>query len=229
MNDKRRHKRIMVKGIHGNVLFTSVVEIINLSLGGAAIQVSKSLTIGKEYLIKLEDSGKNIGLKSIVIWSVLKGSQKGPHGDVIPVYNAGVKFSDILNSKSSELLDFIEEHKIVEDEERLKGLRFKIHTTKNTLLYVPADYKVKLISLSGMLIETTQSFKPEEQFPLDIFLKGGRDVKCTGRIVTCMEIKGSPQKHYDIGVEFLEMRQEDRANLESFIRSISISEKGEPE
>ncbi len=221
MEEKRRHRRIVVQGIHGNLLFTSKIEIINISIGGAAIRVNRSLTIGKEYLIKLENKEKNVELKSIVIWSVLRGSQKGHHGDVVPVYHAGVKFSNIFNGKSAALIDFIEEHRIVESEDRLKGLRFKIHPEKDTVLYCDSGYKVKLISLSGMLIETEQPFNPDEKFQMEIFLAGGKEAKLTGKIVTCIEAAGGAHRGFDIGVEFLEMHEKDRANLESFIRSIS--------
>ena len=77
MEEKRRHKRIRVKGVYGKILKTlSELNILNLSLGGAAIEVKKSLVVGKEYSILIEDKGKQIELKGTVIWSVLKKSQK---------------------------------------------------------------------------------------------------------------------------------------------------------
>jgi len=225
MDDKRRHKRITVKGIYGNVLYTAKVEIINISLGGAAIHVNRSLTPGREYTIRFEEKDRQIELKGIVVWSVLTESLKGPHGDVIPIYHAGIRFDDVLTSKTAELIDFIEANKIIEGEDRLRGLRFKIHTPENTILYYPSGYKVKLISPFGMLIETMQPFRPETRFPMELFLKEGKVVRFRGRIASCIEVKDSTPKCYDIGVEFLEMYTEDKASLEAFIHSIVVDEK----
>jgi hypothetical protein len=141
------------------------------------------------------------------------------------LYNVGLQFKDVLSSKTTELLDFIETHKDRATEERLRGLRFKMHTPKNTALLYPSGYKVKLISPFGMLIETMQAFTPEEKLPMDLFLTEGKIVRFLGRIVSCVEIKGRLPKSYDIGVEFLRMYDEDRQKLKEYINSIYPEKK----
>ncbi len=246
MEEKRRHKRIRVKGVYGKILKTlSELNILNLSLGGAAIEVKKSLVVGKEYSIIIEDKGKQIELKGTVIWSVLKKSQKETLTDVAPVYNVGIKFDDVLTDKATALIDFMDTHKVAASKERLMGLRVKIAAEKNAVLCDPFGYKVKLISPFGMLIETMQPMNPEDRMPMelllkditpfrgrlqgmpdegvpaDIYLKDGKAIRFLGRIVSCTEINESDPRIYDIGVEFLDMHAEDWANLAEFIRSIS--------
>ncbi|MBI4684427.1 MAG: PilZ domain-containing protein [Nitrospirae bacterium] len=221
MEEKRQYKRITVKEIAGSMFFASKVEIINISLGGAAIQLNKSLALGKEYSIKLENQGRKIELNGIVVWSVLKGSKKQPYGDVVPIYQVGVKFNDTLPPKAVELIGFIETNQRIENEKRLRGVRFKISRSKGAMLDYSFDYRVKLISQSGMLIETMQAFKPEEKLPMEIVLKGGRPVRFIGRVASCTEIKDKHPVRYDMGVEFIQIADNDRAEIKAYIKSIS--------
>ena len=246
MEEKRRHKRIRVKGVYGKIYKTlSELNILNLSLGGAAIEVKKSLVVGREYSIIIEDKGRQIELKGTVIWAVLKKAREETLTDVEPVYYVGIKFDDILTDKAAPLIGFMDSHKVTASKERLMGLRVKIASEKNAVLYDPLGYKVKLISPFGMLIETMQPMNPEDRIPMelflkditpfrgrlqgmpdegvpaDIYLKNGKAIRFLGRIVSCTEINESEPGLYDIGVEFLDMHAEDWANLAEFIRSIS--------
>ncbi|MFA4828680.1 MAG: PilZ domain-containing protein [Thermodesulfovibrionales bacterium] len=246
MEEKRRHKRIRVKGVYGKIYKTlSELNILNLSLGGAAIEVKKSLVAGREYSIIIEDKGKQIELKGTVIWSVPKKAREETITDTEPVYYVGIKFDDVLTDKAAALIDFMDSHKATASKERLMGLRVKIASEKNAVLYDPLGYKVKLISPFGMLIETMQPMNPEDRIPMelflkditpfrgrlqgmpdegvpaDIYLKNGKAIRFLGRIVSCTEINESEHGLYDIGVEFLDMHAEDWANLAEFIRSIS--------
>jgi len=245
MEEKRRHKRIVVKGVYGKMFITFLnVEILNLSLGGVAIQLNKGLTVGREYTMEIDNKGKRLELKGNVAWSVLKGSRKDAHNNTEPIYHAGIKFGDILSSKASSLIDFMEANKNTVSKVRLRGIRVKVDAQKNAVLYDPCGYKVKLISPFGMLIETTQPMAPEDRFPMEIFLKDvspfrvdlmgrpegglpekvllekGASIKFLGRIVSCTELKEADTRRYDIGVEFLEMHAEDWVRLEEFIRSV---------
>ncbi|TAL24466.1 MAG: PilZ domain-containing protein [Nitrospirae bacterium] len=221
MDEKRRHKRVTVEGVYGNVVFASKAEIINISLGGAAIQVDTNLKIGKEYNIRLEGKDKHVEIKGITVWSVLSESKKGPHGDVIPIYHTGIKFINALTDKSAELVDFIESHKIKGTEDRLRGIRFKVQTNEKAIVDYSFGYRVKFISLSGMFIETLQIFKPEDRLPMEIALKNGSIIRFVGRVVSCTEIADKHPIHYNIGVEFVEMSDEDKLKLEEFVRSVS--------
>ena len=221
MQEQRQHKRVTVEGVYGSVLFASKAEITNISLGGVAIQVDANLKIGKEYNIRLEGKNKHIEIKGIAVWSVLSESQKGPHGDVIPIYHAGIEFTDVLTNRTAELIDFIETHKVKGTEDRLRGLRFKVHMPEKATVDYSFGYRVKLISLSGMLIETMQIFKPEDRFPMEIALNDGSVIRFVGRVASCIEIADKHPTHYDIGVEFKDMSAEDKQKIEEFIRSIS--------
>lgn len=221
MDEKRRHNRVAVEGVYGNVFSASKAEIINMSLGGAAIQLEINLKIGKEYNVRLEGKNKHIELKGIVAWSVLSGSHKGPHGDIIPVYHIGIEFTNVLTDKNAELIDFIETHKIKGAEDRLRGLRFKIHPNEKAIVDYSFGYRIRNISLSGMLIETMQVFKPEDRLHMEIVLKIGSVIRFVGRVASCVEIADKHPTHYDVGIEFIEMSEADKLKLGEFVNSVS--------
>ena len=108
MKEKRRHKRIPVAGVYGKIFKTLLnVELLNLSIGGVAIKLNNSLSIGKEYTIQLMDKGKPIELKGTVTWCVMKESGKDFLDKSVNVYHAGIKLDDIFTDKTSSLFDFI--------------------------------------------------------------------------------------------------------------------------
>ena len=189
MKDRRLHKRVMIKGVHGNMFFSAHADITDISLGGMAIKLNKGLILGREYTIKLENKGKTIEFKGTPVWSVLAVSEKGMGEEIIPVYDAGVRFSGLLTERTEELIKFIESLRHKSAEDRLRGLRFRIHTPENSVLLYPSGYSVKMISASGMLVETRQPFSLEARFPMEIVLKEDTSVRFLGRIASCTEIK----------------------------------------
>ncbi len=113
MHERRSFKRFTLKviEIHGRMIAATQVKIDDISIGGIRLRADRRLNIGNEYVIKLGDKKKVISIKGIVVWSSLSEARGGAHGEAVPVYTAGLKFINISDEKSSELSDFIEEHK----------------------------------------------------------------------------------------------------------------------
>jgi hypothetical protein len=95
-NERRRHKRLIVRGIQKNVLHSLKTKIINISVDGVAIETTKKLERNKEYDLRINHGGNALRLRGCVIWSVLTRIEKKESGDIIPVYKAGVKFHESL-------------------------------------------------------------------------------------------------------------------------------------
>ena len=220
MSDKRRYRRFIVEGmdIHGKIMFSSRVDVLNVSLGGISIITDKRLNIGSEYSLKLEDKEFDISLKGIVIWSEISGSRKGVHGEVTPLYKAGMKFEDILSEKVAKLIDFIESH-TPNKEHRLTGVRFNVEAPENAILHYPHSYSVKKISLSGMLIETIEKLPIERAFPMELILpEEPESIKFLGRVASVHDVKDQSPMRYEIGIEFLNMSDRDKDRLKQFLQ-----------
>lgn len=142
-DEKRRHKRFVVDGLHGNVLFPSDLEVINISIDGAAIETPKWLDLNREYTLKIKYKDNILNLRGRVIWAILTSREKKGSSGGIPVYRAGIKFTDVLNERTGMLINFIEENKIRTLEKRLAGVRFKIASAKKVQIDYPHKYEVK--------------------------------------------------------------------------------------
>jgi c-di-GMP-binding flagellar brake protein YcgR len=212
--EQRRHKRFTVEGIRGSMLFAPDMRILNISIGGAAIETTKRLNPGSEYTLKLEDSGKTLILKGNIAWSVISESKKGLRGEIIPMYKAGLQFTNVMTEKTAQLIEFIESRKNV-DEARLCGLRVNIDSPHRAALDFP--YKVKKISMGGMQIETEQPLVAEERFHMEALLEEDRAIQFMGRIAYCNEVG---EGRYNTGIEFLEMQDESKQTLIQYIQGL---------
>jgi len=80
------------------------------------------------------------------------------------------------------------------------------------------------VSNGGMLIVTDMSFNVEERFPMEISLHGGKIIRVLGRVASCLENVDEVPSHYDIGIEFIEISQNDKAKFSEFIESLRLTQ-----
>ena len=222
MQDSRRFKRFTLKVLEatGKMIFATEVDVVDISIGGISIKANRRLNIGGEYALKLEDRTRTISLKGTVVWSSLSETKVGRAGEVVPIYKAGLKFTNISVEKITELLSFIEDHKkeeiYVMGSSRL-NIRFHIDDEKKTLLNYPASYKVKKISLGGMLVECVLPLEIESKIPMELFLHDDNIIRFVGRVASCLVLEADGQELYDIGIEFLELTDKKKDILKSFV------------
>jgi hypothetical protein len=217
MDERRREARFDVESGHGTMVSTSPVEILNMSLGGLAFRTETRLQIGEEYTITLDVAGKTVRMKGVVAWSVL-GGLESRGGETVPVYSVGMKFQGALGDAGDGFLEPVETNPVAV-EQRLAGVRF--HLDGRASIAHPLRYAVRVISNHGMLIEIDHPMKVDEVLPLEITLEDELPIHCEGRVASCHERLNQHPKHYDIGFEFKEMPEEDRARLARVVKSLS--------
>jgi len=230
MHDKRRYKRFKLNDleVNGKMVLATEVKVIDISVSGISIKADRRLNIGSDYALKLE-GGKTISLRGTVVWCSLIDSRKGPKGELIPMYSAGMQFKDMSKERIIELQYLIESHKIKEIHviggTRL-NIRFHIKDPENAILVYPDNYKVKTISLGGMLIECFRDFEIESRLPMEMFIHDDNTLKFVGRVASSKAIDKEDQKQYDIGIEFLDLTEKDREILTSFIDYNAVKNTG---
>jgi Tfp pilus assembly protein PilZ len=217
--EKRRHPRFTVEDVQGQVVLASKVEILNLSLGGVAIRADRRLNIGSQYTLKLEMGDRFIAMPGVVVWSVLSGLRKAKGGDA-PEYSAGLRFTAVVDDRIAGLIEFIDENRIVE-EHRLAGLRFQVEAPGKAVLDGLEACRVRLISLSGMLIEAERALDVDRVYAMSFQTPGGDGVSAAGRVASCLEDASGSSRRFRIGVAFMDMSSADRARLEGFVRSLT--------
>ncbi len=217
--ENRRNKRYVVEGLQGNVLYTSDIDVLNISIDGAAIETPRRLEINREYTFKLKFSETVLNLKGKVVWAFLISKVNKETGSIIPVYRAGIKFTDTLSEKAMMLQNFINQNRTRKLENRLGGVRFKLSGNKTMQVDVPHEYKVKKISLSGMLVETEIPLEIETQCEMELFINS-HSLKILTRISNIKEEASNDMTKYEVGIEFLKMSEQDEDILVSFINSL---------
>ncbi|HET8647902.1 MAG TPA: PilZ domain-containing protein, partial [Vicinamibacteria bacterium] len=132
---------------------------------------------------------------------------------------AGLKFIDVLTPRISEILSFIDEHKII-DEKRLAGLRMHIDAPGKAALDYPEGYKVLVLSRTGMLIETDHGVTVDGVCPMEVTLPDGQPLRFSGRVVTVKEGADEQRPRREIGIEFMAMAEPDRARLTKYLETL---------
>ncbi len=194
------------------MLYPADLEILNISIDGAAIETTKWLDLNREYTLKVKYKDIVLNLRGRIVWAVLTSKEKKGSGEVIPVYRAGVRFTDTLSEKTTMLINFIEENKIRTLEKRLVGVRFKIVTLQDTKIDYPYKYEVKKMSLSGMLVETEYALDLNSNYDIELFLTDNV-LNIIGRIAYCEKIDSDDGIKYNIGIEFAEVSDNDKGAI----------------
>jgi len=230
LKDKRRYKRftLNIQEINGKMLFATQVKVIDISVGGIAIKANRRLNIGSEYSLKLEGK-KSISLRGSVVWSSLGEGRGIAYGEVVPIYSAGLKFTNMSAEKIRELLSFIECYK--KEEVHVIGgtrlnVRFRLKDPEKVILNFPASYKVKKIGLGGMLVECLVGLEIESRIPMELSINTDNPVEFVGRVASCQVLDKDDQRRYGIGIEFIDLTEKEKAVLLSFIEKSAIIEGG---
>ncbi len=217
--EKRKFKRYNVDGIHGNMLYSADVNIVNISIDGVLLETTRRLDINREYNLKIKYRETILDLKGVVVWSVLNRTDTTPSGENIPIYKTDMRFSHGFNEVTRDIMKFIDENKAETMEKRRVGVRFKVNKPDDATIDAACEYALKKLSLSGMLIETDHLLDIDSRHEINISLNE-RDVSVTGRIVNCIEVTKEDIKKYEIGIEFMEMTEDDRTILADFLNSL---------
>ncbi len=214
IKEKRRHKRYAVSGIQGTVLYPSELNVIDISVDGAAIETTRRLELNREYTLKIKSQDTILDLKGRVVWSILSHTEKRDTGEIVPIYKAGVQFTELISGKTNMLLRFIEKNKIKTLERRIAGVRFKIAHPEDIRIDYPYKYDVKKLSLSGMLVEIEYPLDLNSHYDMELFI-GENILNIVGRIAYCAKTNSN----YDIGIEFIKMLDNDKKLLKDFLNT----------
>ena len=233
MQNTRRYERYKANliGINGRIILAKFVKILDISIGGLSLQSEKRLNIGNEYTLKIDSKEKVFTVKGIVVWSVLNNSIKDSKGNIVPIYTAGIKFTNVSGEKINEITDLMQIYKRERDSDQKVNLfsssgrrlyvRIHVATPEKAVLNYQEAYKVKILSLGGMLIESSHSLEAESTVPMELIFPEDKSIIFQGRVASCSQKKGKDLLHYDIGIDFVNMTEKDKEILHEIIRLLN--------
>ncbi len=219
--NERRHKRFKLDlmEVNGKMMLAQKVEIIDISLGGIALRTDRKLNVGKEYLIRLDNMAKHIDVKGVIVRCELDKIEERYDGERVATYTAGMMFKDIAEDNIADFLSSIDKHQKEEVQVMVDGrstVRFYITTPWQKTLSYPSQFKVKKISLCGMLIQTEEALGIESVVPMGLSLKADKPVNFIGRVAS-NRMAGGKEPYYETGVEFTDLTDEGKTLLKAFV------------
>lgn len=228
MQNKRRHERFKLDlmEMNGAMSITDHVEILNMSYGGVSLKADRKLSIGKEYLLTLKEKGDSIQVKGIAIRSAMSGIEETTDGENITLYTASMTFQDGQHDTIADFLNSIERRKKVDAPVKIdQRLHVRFHFTipLEHMLSFSAEFKVRKISLSGMLIESEQTLESNCMIPMGLMLNADNAVNFIGRVASCRRTRSQGQPRYEIGVAFTDLTDKGRVLLKTFIDNLAVS------
>jgi hypothetical protein len=174
---------------------------------------------GKEYSFRLQGRGGPIQMCAVAQWSQLVRTDS-TEGDVIPVYQIGLHFQEILDERALEILHFLEENIIIDVDQRLFG-RFSLRDPQSVELDVSSEFQMRRISLSGILVEAELSVPLERDLIVELDVQEPKlSLRARGRVAF---VAGGPENgrgHSQLGIEFLDLSPENKHRLEAFLRGL---------
>jgi len=224
----RKFQRYVVEGmdIHARTVFNMEADVLDLSLSGASIQSTQRLNMGSTYTFKFTRGDNLTSVSGVVVWEKLVGTKKNEKGEMMPVYLAGVQFSDILTDKAQELIEYIKGVVGEAAGRRMAGIRLRLLEPKKAVVIQMENYIVTEVGLGGIRIETDQEFDPDIVLLFDLTpAVEEKSVHFTGRVAYCREIPGRETRMFIAGIEIVEIAAEEMVRWKELVEALSPGDK----
>jgi c-di-GMP-binding flagellar brake protein YcgR len=226
LQNQRKHKRFRLRliNIESKVNLVGSVNVVDISLGGALLRTEGKLAIGKECSIQFGYRGLQYPVKGRVIRSELSGIDERPGNKPVARYLVGIMFKDESAGTVKAFLDSIEQGKKVEMPAtanwRFRDVQFNLTTPSETVLEFPAQFTIRDISKSGVIIQTEQQLNKDCLTLLELSLNAAAPVSFMGRVVSCRALGDRVRGGYAVGVEFSDLTDSAVAVLRQFMESL---------
>lgn len=107
--DQRRHNRFRIEGIHGSILNSNDLEVMDISVGGAAIETARRLELNREYTIRIHCRGSSFQVRVMIVWAMLISKERHD-GAIMPFYRAGINFLHMSAEKADLIRNCMAHH-----------------------------------------------------------------------------------------------------------------------
>jgi len=226
LQNQRKHKRLKLRltNIESKVNLVGKVDIVDMSLGGVLLKTEGKLTIGRECSIVFGYRGTQYPVKGMVVRSELSGINERSPNKSVSLYLIGIMFKDESAGTVRDFLDSIEQGKKVElpatANWRFRDVQFNLTTPSEKVLEFPAQFTIRDISKSGVIIQTGQHLNLDCMILLELSLDAAAPVSFMGRVVSCRTSRDRGQEGYAVGVEFSDLTDRAQTVLLQFMESL---------
>jgi c-di-GMP-binding flagellar brake protein YcgR len=223
MKDRRQFQRFTadVLDMLGRSVFAKAARILDMSVGGVLVNTGIKLNKGKKCILRVREEGSVLDLESVVVWSSLYENPEASGSDLVPPYKTGLKFTDISRATAKKITRFIESHAQAIDRQEVQtklsgyrmNVRVQIQAPEKIMLIFHEGFRIKNLSLGGMLTESNEPLDVGETLLLKILRSRTNTINVLGKVTSCIEVKEHESQHYDIGIAFIKMSRKDKELL----------------
>ncbi len=230
MKNERKHKRYRFRltNIESKVNLVGKADIIDMSLGGVLLRTEGKLAIGRKCSILFGYRGTRYPVNGLVVRSEMRGIEERSPKKPVGVYLVGIMFEEGSEATAKALLDSIEQSKKREVPAtanwRFRDVQFNLTTPSEKVLEFPAQFTIRDISRSGVIIQAEQQLSTDSMVLLELSLDAAAPIRFMGRVVSCRPSREQGQEGYAIGVEFSDLTEKAEDVLRKFMESLKNSD-----
>jgi hypothetical protein len=137
---------------HGRLVLRLEGEVLDIGLAGLAIESDSRLIEQRSATLRIPTSGGELVVHGEVVWCFFHGTVTAESGAQVPVYRAGIEFSDVLTPLAEKLMQFLDGHALAAGESRLFE-RFRLAESSAVAVELEAPFRVVGAGPDGAEIE----------------------------------------------------------------------------
>ena len=201
--------------------FSTEVELVDISLGGASINTDRKLNIGESYNCHIKDGEQTVSVAGTVIWQEPDKPKTHDNPEAANSYCVGLCFDKVFTNKGDNLAGLIEDWARSEHQRhRVRGVRVKLKKASAELDHF-GQYRVDEISFGGMRLEAALKIEKGSELDIKMSIPGTmKPVKVRAKVASCRKLGDASPARYKIGVEFMDIGLNDLSHLKKLIYSL---------
>jgi hypothetical protein len=213
-SERRRSRRVHLPDTHGQLVVSLDGRVLDISIAGVAIETNSRLAPQHRIALRLHRGDELLTLQGRVVWCFLQGTRSANRGESVPVYRAGIEFSDVLTDSSRDLLGFLESNAAVTLETRIFG-RFRLEDSAVQVAST-VEFEVATINLQGMAVHTRLALETPARCSVELQIDP-RPFECEARLLSSRPLPGAPET-FEIALAFEDLTPGQTERLRALIR-----------
>jgi len=220
-SDRRQFPRYEVHGVRGMAHFSSQLRVVDLSLGGAAVESTVPLTVGQAHALTLRRGDQTATLEVVVRWSRLARAASKAEGGSVSIFRSGLEFPGVLAEMARDLLSILrDDESDLDVEDRLFG-RFEPDADTQARLDASCDIEVRRISRTGMLVEVGFFPRLGAELEVEVPLDSDTALMAPARVAYSRPIRRDAGPTAEVGLQFLELDEQTVETLGRWLESVA--------
>jgi hypothetical protein len=106
MQERRRYERFPVYNdeINSSMVLSDHLQVLDISEGGILLKADIRLNIGRQYTLTIKTRFNVSTVKGMIVWSSLIENKEDAKGNIIPIYKAGLEFTNVSREAINEII-----------------------------------------------------------------------------------------------------------------------------